>query len=146
MDATGNWYYLDADSQVGPLTRADLTSRLAAGTLGPAVLVWAQGMDGWQQAQAVFGRAPAVSIPEDALSSRARWSLILGLVSVFGLFIPLMLPAGVAGLVLGIRSLSSSKRGMAIAGIALSCIGLLIEVGLGYMIFEMWRNGGLAEF
>jgi len=147
VDAAGDrYYYLDSGSQVGPLTRADLHSRLAAGTLGSTTLVWAQGMDDWQQAQAVFGRAQAVSTSGDALSSRAKWSLILGLVSIFGLFVPLMLPAGIAGLVLGVRSLSSSRRGMAVAGIVLSCVGLLIDAVLGYMLFDMWRHGGLAAF
>ena len=63
--------------------------------------------------------------PMERPDNRPLLSLILGLVSIFGLFPFIQLPAGIAGLVLGIRSRSSANRGLAIAGIVLSAVGLL---------------------
>src|SRR5690554_2477100 len=56
-------------------------------------------------------------------------SLVLGIISVV-LFCAwyLSLPCAVVGLILGILSLKSSDRGMAIAGLVLSIIGLAIDV------------------
>ena len=44
-------------------------------------------------------------------------------------FIPLFgLPISIVGLVLGIKSVKSEKRGMAIAGIVMSSIGLVLTI------------------
>jgi Domain of unknown function (DUF1707)/Domain of unknown function (DUF4190) len=64
-------------------------------------------------------------------------SMIVGIVSVSaGVFAFLSGPMGVAAIVLGILGLravrrgTSGSRGMAIAGIATGCLGVLAEVGL----------------
>lgn len=114
---------------------------LASGQLSPGALVWAEGMSDW---------APAESVPNiqaDSLAGRATWSLILGLLSVFGLFVPLMLVAGIAGLGLGIASRrSTTKRGFAVAGILLSVLGLLIVAGLSLWLLDVIRHVGLQAF
>jgi len=56
-------------------------------------------------------------------------SLVLGIVSLIAWFIPLLgLPISIVGLVLGIKSVKSEKRGMAIAGIVMSSIGLVLTI------------------
>jgi hypothetical protein len=158
--AGGGWFYMDAGSQRGPLARDEVASMLAAGALAPETPVWEPGMSVWQQAADVFGgvagQPPALGsalpreqrgapTPDERLASRATWSLILGIVSIIGIFIPLMLLAGIVGLVFGIQSLSSSKRNMAIAGIVLSCIGLLEEVAFVYVFVDVLRHGGFEQ-
>lgn len=60
-------------------------------------------------------------------------SLVLGIISLpAALFFPIVaVPAGVVGLVLGIIGRRSQSRGVAIAGIVLSSVGL----GLAVIIF-----------
>lgn len=88
-----------------------------------------------------FADAPATGT--DRSASRATWSLVAGIVSVFGLFPFIQLPAAIAGLVLGIRALRSPSRKMAIAGIVLSSIGLVVMLWLSYMAYELVSHVGL---
>jgi hypothetical protein len=141
-----DWFYSDAGQQVGPVCRDHILAMLSSGALGPSTLSWTQGMAGWEAAEVVFANPSARAVaPDERLASRATWSLILGLVSIFGLFVPIMLPAAIVGLVFGIRSLHSSKRRTAIAGIVLSSMGLLIEVWLLYMLVDVLQHGGWEQ-
>jgi len=69
--------------------------------------------------------------PQAANSTRAVLSVAFGLLALFGLFPPIMLPAGVVGIILGSQGLRSQRRGYAIAGISLSAVGLVLVVGAG---------------
>ncbi len=42
-----DYYVLDGDVQVGPLSRADVLDRIARGATGAADLVWRPGLDAW---------------------------------------------------------------------------------------------------
>jgi hypothetical protein len=56
-------------------------------------------------------------------------SLILGILSLVAWFFPLCgFPMSVTGLVLGIVGINSSKRGLAIAGIVMTVIGLVLTI------------------
>jgi len=67
--------------------------------------------------------------PADESNGKATASLVLGLISIFAWFIPLIgLPTTIAGLVLGIKGLGPQRSGKAIAGIVLSIIFLVITV------------------
>ena len=60
---------------------------------------------------------------------KATASLVLGLVAIVGWCIPLVgVPLTITGLVLGIKGLGSSRRGMAIAGITLCTIFLMLSI------------------
>ena len=62
-------------------------------------------------------------------SGKAVASLVLGIVSLLAWCLPLFgLPVSIIGLVLGVKATKSSSRGMAIAGIVLSIIGLLFSL------------------
>ena len=105
-------------------------------------------MEDWQPASFALdasgsniGRAPG---PTDELSAHATLSVVFGLVSIFGLFVPLMLLGTVLGLVFGIRSLRSAKRSVAVVGIVLSCVGALIDVGLAYIAVDLVRHVGVS--
>jgi len=57
-DTVGVAYHVERDGQIeGPYELADLRGRVAHGTLTPATLVWAEGMQSWQAA----GEIPAVA-------------------------------------------------------------------------------------
>jgi hypothetical protein len=56
-------------------------------------------------------------------------SLVLGILGLFGWFIPLIgLPITIVGLILGIKGLSGTNRGVSITGIVLNIIGLLFSI------------------
>ena len=56
-------------------------------------------------------------------------ALVLGIVSLIAWFIPLFgHPISIVGLVLGIKTVKSDKRAMAIAAIIMSSIGLILTV------------------
>ena len=69
-------------------------------------------------------------------------SLVLGIISLIAWFIPPFgLPISIVGLVLGIKSVKSEKRGMAIAGIVMSAIGLIASVINGALGAYMAATG-----
>ena len=86
-----------------------------------------------------------VSTAASPLDRKAVWSLVLGLVAVFGLFPLIQLPAAVAGIIAGVPALKSSKRGLAIAGIALSVLGLVVMTWIVVALFDAVRHIGLQE-
>ena len=62
-------------------------------------------------------------------SGRATAALVLGIVGLFASLVPIIgLPVQIIGLVLGIQSRKSTKRGLAIAGIVLCSIGIVFSV------------------
>lgn len=57
-------------------------------------------------------------------------SLILGIFSLGAWLLPICgVPISIIGLVLGIVGRSSSRRGMAIAGLVMGALGLLLAIG-----------------
>lgn len=59
-------------------------------------------------------------------------SLVLGILDLIAWFFPICgLPIGIAGLVLGIMSIKSESRRLAIAGLIMSAIGLLLSIANG---------------
>ena len=154
-----SWLYLSSGLQRGPLREDELRSMIRRGELEPSVLVWTGGMSEWQTADTVLpiyasSDAPAVlpmvatshpPTPWDAGSVRAALSLGLGVLAVFGLFPFIQLPAAIAGLVLGVRSLSSPKRGLAIVGIVLSSLVLADMVVIVVVYGGMVQRFGLQR-
>jgi hypothetical protein len=71
-------------------------------------------------------------------------SLVLGLLSLFSFCLVFCAgPLGLAGIITGIAGLKSSQRGLAIAGIVLSGLGLVISVILaliGVALLPAWTD------
>lgn len=62
-------------------------------------------------------------------SGRAIAALVLGIAGILVSLVPVIgLPLQIIGLILGIQSRASAKRGMAIAGIILCSIGMAISL------------------
>lgn len=82
--------------------------------------------------------------PAVEASGKAIGSLVLGIIAMIAWLCPLIgLPIAIVGLILGILSLKTPKRGLAIAGIVLSGIGLLLTLanaGLG--VYMALNNAG----
>jgi len=139
-----DWFYLVAGQRFGPVDTVTLHSEYQAGRLNRSDLVWADGMAEWLPALKVID--PLAAESPRRLDSQAVWSFVLGLLSVFGLFVFIMLPSAVAGLVLGIRARHSPKRGFAIAGIVLSSLGLLIWIVLLVLVLIVVATIGWDQF
>jgi hypothetical protein len=74
-------------------------------------------------------QTPSQFGPPATTNSKAVVALVLGLAGLGFWCCPLIgLPITIAGLVLGIMSLRSSSRGMAIAAIVLSSVGLALTI------------------
>lgn len=70
-----------------------------------------------------------MSEQKQEICGKAVASMILGIVGLAAWLIPLIgLPITVIGLTLGIIALKSSNRGMAIAGIIMSTLGLVLTI------------------
>jgi hypothetical protein len=48
------WYFVQNGKQYGPVSSQDLQSRLAAGALQPADMIWCEGLSDWQTAGSIF--------------------------------------------------------------------------------------------
>ena len=71
-------------------------------------------------------------------------SMILGIVSiVFGCCTLLSIPCAIVGIVLGILGIKSEKRGIAIAGIVLSGIGIIASVLILVLSMAVGQSGYL---
>ena len=82
-----------------------------------------------------FPAAPPVAPPAASpgagprrTASSATLALVLGLASIFCCVPILTVPAGIAGLIFGVRGLGSPQRGIAIAAIVLSSFGLTFGI------------------
>lgn len=93
------------------------------------------------------GGAPAQ--PQNGLGLAA---LILGIVAFLTSWFPLLgIPVGVVGLILGILGLNKVKkglatnRGMALAGVILSAIGLLFAIGWIILSAVLYASGSYSS-
>jgi uncharacterized membrane protein len=60
---------------------------------------------------------------------KAVTSLVLGIVGMLAWLLPIIgLPVTITGLVFGVRSLNSANKGIAIAGLTLSIIGIVLTI------------------
>ena len=54
------WFYGKEGQQYGPIDEVTLSARIATGEIGPADLVWTEGMDSWKPLQEVRDLTPGV--------------------------------------------------------------------------------------
>jgi hypothetical protein len=72
---------------------------------------------------------PYASAPTAPGGGKAIASLCLGLFGLLAWLLPIIgLPTTITGLVLGIKSVSGPRKGMATAGIVLCIIGLVLSI------------------
>lgn len=77
-------------------------------------------------------------------NKKAVASLVLGIIGMLAWIIPIIgLPIQVVGLVFGIKSIHSNKRGLAIAGIVMTIIGLVLTIANGTLGAYLGATGQL---
>ena len=162
----GQWYYLVANEQRGPITREVLVAEIRSGRLGAAVPVRREDSDDWRPADAVAelreAGSPAVPPPvppapgvlpqapvtqSDGIAGLVPYrngpALIGYYLGVFSL-IPCIGPLlGIAAIVLGIVGLTRAARAPQIKGkahawvaISLGVVSIAYHVILAPLIFS----------
>jgi hypothetical protein len=140
--AMAQWYYGENGQQMGPIDDSGLNALIASGQIGPAVLLWREGMPNWltlDQLRANGGiylattpqyYGPGMLYPVN--SGLAITSLILGIVGLMSCMVFLGIPAVICGH-LALSQIANSNvpmvgRGMAVGGLVCGYMGVLILV------------------
>lgn len=98
------WQYLEDGELRGPVEERDLESMVASGSLAPDTMVWAEGAQGWATVTDVLRPDSVASLPSNGSFSRgALAACAAGMAAVMA--VPLTLPLGIVGLLLGLRSI-----------------------------------------
>ena len=114
--------------QLGPFTIEQLRAELAAGNVGSQDLAWWEGAPAWVAVSAVPGISAAAPAAGDG-SGLAVWSLILGLLSVFGCLFFSGIPAVICGhMALARKERAGVKtgKGLAITGLVTGYFGTIM--------------------
>lgn len=142
--AMAQWFYGEDGRQVGPVEDAELQALIAAGQVGPATLLWHEGMPNWLtlgqlRADGAFDLAAASPLAGNGMlypttSGLAIASLVCGIVGIVGVVTCAGLFLGIPAVVCGhlaMKQIQKSPvpiagRGMALAGLACGYLSLLI--------------------
>ncbi len=74
-------------------------------------------------------------------------ALVLGLINLFAWCLPICgAPLAIAGIIIGVVGLKSPNRGISIAGIILSAIGLILSVVATVAFFSLLASGWFQNF
>ncbi|MES2923272.1 MAG: DUF4190 domain-containing protein [Verrucomicrobiota bacterium] len=134
------WFYGDNGQQMGPIDDAGLNTLVATGQIGPATLLWREGMPRWltlDQLRAEGGiyltTAPQFighGMMNPATSGLAIASLVCGIVSLVTCLVFIGIPAVICGH-LAMNQIANSPtpmvgRGMALAGLVCGYLSVLI--------------------
>ena len=134
------WYYGENGQRLGPIPEADLGSLIAAGRIGPATLIWREGMAEWLPLGQVSAQGGLAVLPPSGgydllrpatTSGFAIASMVCGIVGIVTCIFLLGIPAVICGHLslnqIDNAPFATSGRGMAITGLAL---GYLQAVGI----------------
>ena len=81
---------------------------------------------------------------QKSVDSKATTSMVLGIIGLFVWIFPLFgFPVNIIGLVFGIQAQKGSKKGMAIAGLVMSAIGLVLTAMNSFLGAYMGATGQL---
>lgn len=146
------WFYGDGGQQVGPIDESALHALIASGRIGPATLLWREGMPKWMslgELNAAGGiylstapQFPGAGMMNPVTSGLAITSLICGIVGLATCLVFMGIPAVICGH-LAMRQIENAPalvvgRGMAMAGLVCGYLSLLIMLSFfAMMIFAM---------
>jgi hypothetical protein len=139
------WYYVKEGQQCGPVSEAGLIELIHQGTLGPATLVWAQGMEDWHEASTINALAPALYPPLHP--ERPAPVTVFGILNiVFGSLGLLCMPLGLIAIFAVPNAMNTTvtvKAWMLLSGVVgLACTIFLIVVGIGLLYLKAWARMG----
>jgi GYF domain 2 len=145
------WHYVEDGQQCGPVSESRLVELLGDGTLGPATLVWTQGMKDWREASTVEGLVPGTPPPSQGAPpgpfrpERPASVTVFGILNiVFGSLGLLCMPLGLAMIFVSphpIYTAAWAKVWMLFsAAVGFVCTILLIVVGIGLLYLKAWAR------
>lgn len=150
------WYYSYEGMQKGPVSQEELEELRNKGTIKASDLVWHEGMESWKPYAEVMEEAtpsegghasPTVSTDSRMSNSKifSIVSLVMGVISISLCCCMGGLLTGPIGVVFGFLALkdneNAQERGIAIAGMVCSGLGILLSVA--YLILNVM--GVMAE-
>ncbi|MDA8968573.1 GYF domain-containing protein [Akkermansiaceae bacterium] len=158
------WYYGQGGQQEGPIDEATMRSRIASGQVGPADLVWREGMAEWLPLAQVTELAPAPASAETSpyatpgtnpvaapqqyyapaapTSGLAIASMVCGILSIIFCYVNALvgIPAVICGH-MAMKRIKASQgqiagQGMALAGLICGYIGIVLQlITIGFFVF-----------
>ncbi|RYD40521.1 MAG: DUF4190 domain-containing protein [Verrucomicrobiaceae bacterium] len=145
------WYYGEAGLQAGPVSEERLGELIASGRIGPATLLWREGMPHWLPLAHVSAQGGLPMVPPHAgynlmhptsTSGLAITSLVCGILSLVTCVVFLGIPAVICGHMAMSQIANSHQlvigRGMALAGLICGYLSVLAMVSfVGILIFTM---------
>lgn len=148
------WYYGEAGLQAGPVSEERLAELIASGRIGPATLLWKEGMPHWLPLAQVSANGSLPMVPPNSgfnlmhpttTSGLAITSLVCGIVGLVTCFVLLGVPAVICGH-MALHQIANSRqlvvgRGMALAGLICGYLCLLITVSFLFILIFAMVNG-----
>ena len=144
------WYYAIDGEQFGPVSDREIHDRAGDGSLQPSDLVWKDGFADWQQASAVAGLFPGVSsVPPAPQNPPPKPRIDHFAETQVGPDTPPPRSIyGTAALPSEIRTPDSLKIPVLVSLIwnvgvaavcALTCVGLIVSIPLGFLAWNEWQ-------
>lgn len=148
------WFYGENGQQLGPIEDSELQTLVASGQIGPATLLWREGMPHWltlDQLRADGGiyltahsqfTGPGMMHP--TTSGLAITSLVCGIVGLVTCLVFIGIPAVICGH-LAITQIENSPtpmvgRGMALAGLVCGYLSVLMLLSFVAMMIFTFVN------
>jgi hypothetical protein len=128
--AEREWYYSRGDDEFGPVDLDFLKMLVYGGKLGPDDLIWREPMPEWLPVRSLLalelpqGHDPRGTETAPQTSHLAVWSLVLGILWLFGL-------GSLLAIVLGVAALSQIRHsGGRLSGKPIAAAGIALGVAL----------------
>jgi Domain of unknown function (DUF4190)/GYF domain 2 len=146
----GQWYFGENGHQSGPVSESELGQIIASGRIGPATLMWREGLPGWMKFDELRARGELTQISaapymgyhlqNPPTSGLAISSLVCGIVALVTCLVFVGIPAVICGH-MALNQIANSPtlmvgRGMALAGLVCGYLSSLIFLSfVGLIIF-----------
>lgn len=145
------WYYGEAGLQAGPVSEDRLGELIASGRIGPATMLWREGMPQWMPLSQVSAQGALPMVPPHSgynllhptvTSGLAIASMVCGIVGLVTCLIFPGIPAVICGH-MAMNQIANSRnvvvgRGMAITGLVCGYLCVLMMVSFAVlMIFAV---------
>ena len=142
------WFYGENGQQAGPIDESGLHALIASGQIGPATLLWREGLPGWRSLEQLradggiyLSTAPQFAgygMINPPTSGLAIASLVCGIVSLVTCMVIVGIPAVICGH-MAMSQIANSPtpvagRGMALAGLVCGYLSVLMLLSFAVMM------------
>lgn len=160
------WHYSEGEEKKGPISEEKLQELLPSFPEG--YLIWTEGLDSWKPSskfeelvESLQSKAQLPKVPQEPMYTHhtngfAITSLVLGIMSILGGAMYLGIFTGIPGVIFGHLSINQinkspepqSGKGMAIAGLIMSYLGILFTLCIIAFVIFMFsfaaKAGGVS--